>query len=355
MIIQPRPFNPRKTITVLAVLCVALYFYYQRPPPLQFWKMSGSTMGTQYSIRFTDHRLSQVEIQKLKIDIDALLAEVNRQMSTYLPDSEISRFNKSDSTEPFPVAPGFSSVARLAENICFATAGAFNPTLDHLINAWGFGPQGPRKEPDEAELQQALQLVGCGKVSIEPDGALKKPDPRVTLNLNAIAKGWGVDEVVRLMRDRGITNLFVEIGGEVYAAGQSEKLRPWRVGIDRPQEGALPGEAFDLVVELDGAAMATSGDYRSFHVTKEGRKLTHILDPRTGRPTTSSLASVSVIASNCALADALATALFVMGAEEGRSWVESYPGVEAAFIEHVSDDLLNTVMSSGFTNYLLED
>ncbi|HMO49645.1 MAG TPA: FAD:protein FMN transferase [Kiritimatiellia bacterium] len=353
MIIQPRPFNLRKTLTALAVIGVAFYFYYQRPPPLQFWRMSGATMGTTYSIKVLDQRLTQVDVQRLKQEIDAHLAEINRQMSTYLPDSEISRFNQHQDTTPFSVSPGFAGVMRLAVEVCRDTDGAFNPGLDPLINAWGFGPSGPGATPDEAILERALALAGCDAVSVTPDGALVKQHPRSTANLNAIAKGWGVDEVARLIEKAGVTNYFVEIGGEVFARGISEKIRPWRVGIDRPADGALPGEAYDLVVALDGVALATSGNYRNFFTTDDGINVAHILDPRTGRPVLSSTASVSVIAPTCMLADALATAFFVMGSDEGLAWVERHEGVEAAFTEYGADGELVTRLSPGFSSFVV--
>lgn len=353
MIIQPRPFNPRKTITVLAVLLVATYFYYQRPPPLRLWKMSGPTMGTSYAIKLLDNRMSMPEVEQLKQDIDALLAEVNRQMSTYLPDSEINAFNAFASTDPFSVSPGFAEVAHQARMICVDTGGAFDPTVNRLIELWGFGPQGPQKSPDEADIEQGLARSGCDQFMVDR-GTIRKRHPEVALNLNAIAKGWGVDEVASLLETRSITNYFIEIGGEVVARGQSEKVRSWRVGIDRPVEGAAPGEAYDLVVELDGLALATSGSYRNFVVNENGEKIAHILDPRTGRPATTRTVSVSVIARDCATADAAATALFVMGAEDGLSWVNARPEIEAVFMDYGQNGDLQTRFSDGFKNHLVK-
>ena len=338
----------------MSVLLVAFYFYYQRPPPPRFWILSGTTMGTTYSIKFTDRTLNQMEIRDLKEQIDALLVEINRQMSTYIPDSEISTFNHATDNQRHKVSPGFVEVTRLALELCWRTGGAFNPTLDHLINLWGFGPDGPTKQPDEQEIQDALSQVGCDKVVIHPDNTLQKMIPAARLNLNAIAKGWGVDQVAGLLEQHNITNYFVEIGGEVFARGQSEKMRPWRVGIDRPVEGALPGEAYDLIVELDGLALATSGSYRNFSVTEDGRKISHILDTRTGQPVVSRTVGVSVIATNCALADALATALYVMGSEQGIAWVNQQQAVAAVFMDFQDDGTLTTAFSGGFENHLLK-
>lgn len=353
MIIQPRKFNLRKTITVLAVLLVASYFYYQRPAPLRLWKITGRTMGTTYTVKLVDHTCDLSAIEDLKTEIDALLNEINLQMSTYLPDSEISIFNRTPSTEPFPVADGFAMVGERAQQICRDTGGAFDPTLNHLIDLWGFGPTGPQAAPTDEELLEQKKLTGCDQFRVEGN-ALSKSHPAVTLNLNAIAPGWAVDVVADHLMSRGITNYFVEIGGEIMAHGISEKVRPWRVGIDRPVEGAAPGEVFDLIVELDGVALATSGNYRNFQIGADGRKYAHILDPRTGRPTTTPLASVTVIAHDCTTADALATALFVMGADEGLRWVDARDGLEAAFIEHAEDGTLRTSFSHGFESHLVK-
>jgi FAD:protein FMN transferase len=348
MIIQPRPFNLRKFITVMSVLLIALYVYYQREPPLQFWKLSGSTMGTTYSVKLLENKLGSAGVALLKQEIDDLLVDVNRQMSTYIPESEINAFNASTSTTPFTVSAGFASVVKRSIELCRDTTGAFNPTLDRLINAWGFGPEGPRYQPDFVEVTEDLSFVGCDMVAYVDPRSIRKAEPEVTINLNAIAKGWAVDQVAALIESKSVTNYFVEIGGEVFARGISEKIRSWRVGIDRPAEGSAPGEAFDLVVELDGRAIATSGDYRNFAVGADGVKFNHILDPRSGSPATTPLASVSVLAPDCATADAIATALFVMGTEEGLAWVEAQPGIEAAFIEHTPDQGYTSAFSSGF-------
>jgi len=353
-IIQPRPFNLRKTLTMLAVLSVAFYFYYQREPPLRFWIISGAKWSA-YTVKFTDNRLPQAAIEQIKKDIDIKLDEINRQMSTYIPDSEINVFNQALDTDPKTASTEFSTLVQHALDICKNTGGAFNPTLDHLINIWGFGSKGPQKEPTESEVTAALSTIGCDKIDVLPDGRIRKTIPDATINLNAIAEGWAVDEVSRLLEGLGITNYFVEIGGEVFARGLSEKVRKWRVGIDRPIEGALPGAAFDTIVEMDGMGLATSGSYRNFVINDQGRKIAHILDPRTGRPTTSDLASVTVIAPDCMTADATATALFVMGTKEGLEWVNQNPGIEALFIQHTDDGSLDTMYSRGFEQYLLAD
>jgi FAD:protein FMN transferase len=349
----PRPVKLYKSLSILAVLGVAIFFYTQRrPAEFHYWNITGAAWSP-YSVKLIDHRFSESHVTALQSEIDVFLDSVNRQMSTYIPDSEISQFNHYRDTTEYSVSPAFAEVTRRAIEICRQTGGAFNPTLDRLINIWGFGHQGPRREPTEEELSTALALVGCDNIEVLPGHALRKTNPDVTLNVNAIVEGWAVDQVALLLEQKGVTNYFVEIGGEVRASGFSEKLRPWRVGIDRPVEGAMPGEQFDIIVEVDHRGLATSGNYRNFMVNENGHKVSHILDPRRGRPAESPLASVSVIAPDCATADAMATALFVMGTEEGLSFVESQTGIDAAFIEYATNGTYQTTFSRGFTNWLV--
>jgi len=353
-IIQPRSINLRKTLTVLSVVLFAIYYTYQRPAPLRIWTISGE-VWSPYSVKFTDRAMKPSDVESLKIEVDDFLNKVNHLMSTYIPDSEISRFNQSTNTEPFPVAPEFAEVLTRSLEICRLTGGVFSPSLDKLINVWGFGHQGPRREPDEATLAEAMNLAGCETIEVLPGNMLRKTNPGAAVNVNALVEGWAVDGVARLLEAHAITNYFVEIGGEVFARGESEKMRPWRVGIDRPVDNAFPGETYDLVVEVNGFGLATSGSYRKFTTTESGEKVSHLLDPRTGRPATSPLASVTVLAPDTATADGLATALFVMGSEEGVVFVNQLAGVEAAFIEHAGNDQFVTTFSRGFEQHLLRD
>lgn len=195
-IIQPRPFNPRKTLTVLAVLAVAIYFYYQRDPPFRFWKISGASWSA-YSVKFLDQHMPNEAVGELKVEIDRKLDEINHQMSTYIPDSEINLFNQLQDTEPHVASTGFAFLVQHALDLCRETGGAFNPTLDHLINLWGFGPNGPQNQPPVNEIDTALSYVGCDKIETLSEHRIRKVIPQAMLNLNAIAEGWAVDEVAR--------------------------------------------------------------------------------------------------------------------------------------------------------------
>ena len=309
--------------------------------------LSGQTMGTTYSIRLADAPLDRGELRRLQGDVDVALAEVNRQMSTYLPDSEIARFNRAGANEPVAISPDFQFVARRALEIAEATGGAFDPTVGALVNLWGFGPDGLRRvAPTSDQIAAARATTGWRHLRFAPDGRLKKDLADLKLDLGAIAKGFGVDRVAALLRERGIENFLVEIGGETLGAGRNASGEPWRVGVLKPDDtGALQG-----VARLtDGRAIATSGDYRNFYRDESGELRAHIVDPRTAAPVGHAVASVSVLAGDCLTADALATALFVLGPDEGLALLaERFSGTEALFLVRDANGDLIEKTSPGF-------
>jgi len=293
--------------------------------------LSGQTMGTTYSIRLAAAPLDRSELRRLQIDVDAALAEVNRQMSTYLPDSEISRFNRAGAGEPVAISPDFQLVVRRALEIAEATDGAFDPTVGALVNLWGFGPDGLRRvAPTPDQTAAARAVTGWRHLHLLPDGQLQKDVADLKLDLGAIAKGFGVDRVAALLRERGIQNFLVEIGGETLGVGHNDQDEPWRVGVLKP-DGSTDLQGVARLT--DGRAIATSGDYRNFYRDETGELRAHVVDPRTAAPVGPAVASVSVMAGDCLTADALATALFVLGPDEGLPLLaERFPGVEALFL-----------------------
>ena len=312
-------------------------------------------MGTTYSIKAFNNDLSASDFKALREDVESLLEDLNDQMSTYRKESEISRFNRSDSTDPFKVSPSFAEVAQVALDVGKRSDGAFDPTLDPLINLWGFGNRGRSPDlPSDEQIQLALGKTGYANLEVLAPDRIRKKLPVLQLNLNAIAKGYAVDAVSDLLRSRGLANTLVEIGGEIYASGLGEEGRPWKVGIETPNPDSLPGESLNAVIELADKAIATSGKYRNFILDEDGNTLSHILDPRSGRPVTHRLASVSVVANDCIFADGIATAAFVMGAEEGLVWIESMNDVEALFIVAEGDGGFRQIASSGFAILSLE-
>ncbi len=353
-IIQPRRFHPGKALLVAAVIVVFYLYTYTRPAPPFEWDYTGGTMGTSFTVKFLGPPdLSTNRLQEIRSGIDIVLEEVNRQMSTWMNDSEISVFNRLGAGVEFPVSPAFAEVAGRAVELNRDTGGAFDPTLDPLIRLWGFEGGKPARTPGEQEISAALASTGVRHLTVGRD-SLKKSIPGLQLNLSAIAKGFGVDAVGRFHDTQGVTNFFVEIGGEVTARGVNRAGRSWRIGIELPDPDAVRGESFAAILNVSGVGVATSGDYRNFFTGDDGVRYSHIFDPRTGRPVRSSLGSVTVIARDCMTADGLATALFVMGSDEGTVWAETQNGIEACFVVHTADGGYTNLFTSGFEAYIHE-
>jgi thiamine biosynthesis lipoprotein len=214
------------------------------------------------------------------------------------------------------------------------------------VDLWGFGPLPPVTEPPPPErIEALLGTVGFGTIEIRPAG-LVKHDASVPLDLSSIAKGYGVDQVAEVIRREGFSDFLVEIGGEVRGSGSRPDGGPWRVGINRPRADAAPDEIY-RVATLRDAAFATSGDYRNFFV-RDGVRYTHVLDPRTGRPVANGVVSVSVLAPDCTLADGLATAVMVLGAEKGLALLERLADVEGLVVLETTDGRLEDRATSGF-------
>jgi FAD:protein FMN transferase len=347
MRIQPHRFHPWKALWILALFLCACGCHTPGPANPSW---GGQTMGSTYSVKLVGSRLSAPKLEDLKAAVDAALVEVNRQMSHYMTNSELSLFNRSTSTAPYEVSPSFATVTRFSLELSGKTDGMFDPTLGPLIDLWGFGPK-PRRdtEPSESEIAAAEALCGFRHLSVVSNRFLQKDIPGLHLNLSAIAAGFGADEAARVIRAAGISNLFVDVTGEVVAFGLNAEGRPWRVGVDWPDPDSPPGGNLAAVLHLSsGTAVATSGNYRNFFRDENGRVYSHIFNPKLGRPVSHNLASVSVAATNCMVADGLSTTLFVLGPEEGRRWIETYPGAAALFIVRNEDGSYTPFASRGF-------
>ncbi len=338
------PPEPRHALEYLKAVPVLLLAVSLLPACTQReTKLEGRTMGTSWHVTVVD-RPSTAGLQD---KIERRLEEINRTFSTYREDSEINRFSRFPRAgEAFPVSRDFVAVMRTAARIHELSGGAWDGTVRPLVDRWGFGPLPPRAEPpDPKKLETLLRDVGFDRIEIRP-AALVKRVASVTLDLSSIAKGYGVDQVAAVVRGAGFSDFLVEIGGEVRASGSRRGGGPWRVGINRPQPDAAADELYRVVALRDGA-LATSGDYRQFFV-RDGVKYSHILDPRTGRPVTNGIVSVSVLAPDCTLADGLATAVMVMGVEAGLAAIERLPGVAAFVVAETKDGRLEDHASSGF-------
>jgi thiamine biosynthesis lipoprotein len=281
-------------------------------------------------------------LKALRLQIDTALEEAKQLVSIWDKNTEISQFNRFHSTEPFPVSAEFAKLVQFALDFSAQTGGVFDPTIKPLLDHWGFGP-----EAGSEPLEEIINAVGWQKVRLE-NGALVKSHPRLQLDLTAVADGYGADCAAAVIRENGCTNFLVEVGGEIVAEGSSRSGKPWRIGIESPEPGSASGEKIFQTVELSGKALATSGDYRDFQLRADGTRYSHIIDPHTGEPAESDAASVTVIAARCTTADALATALCVMGSEKGLRWLETHPQFHAFFILHTDGLAFTSKAGAGF-------
>jgi len=303
--------------------------------PKQYVEIQGKTMGTTYSIRIVPDSDLQINLDEIQFTLDSILAKIDKQMSTYRLDSEITNFNESLQGEKTKISEGFAAVLKRAIFWGKATEGALDVTVLPVVLAWRQGKanrldQSLWEPPMDTEIRLAMTKVGFNKINLNQRTLLKAVAGQM-IDLNAIAKGWGVDQLFEYFRDSGVQNFMVEIGGEVRTLGKNNKGKSWKIGIDRPMVGSMPGENIFSVVSVSNQAMATSGNYRNFKEF-DNAQYSHIIDPRTGVATQSTVASVTVIAPNCMDADALATALNVLDVEEGMALVESLDGFEAFWI-----------------------
>ena len=283
--------------------------------------LSGPTMGTWYHIKIValPAGVTQRDLQRA---VDERLHQINQQMSTYLPDSELSQFNRHTDDDWFEVSSELALVVAAAQDIAADTQGAFDVTVGPLVNLWNFGPDPqPERIPTDEQIAAAKDRVDYRQVEVRlTPPALRKTRPDIYVDLSAIAKGFAVDAVAQMLDDRGIDQYMVEIGGEVRTRGRKADGTAWRIGIERPISS---GRIIQQIVELGDDALATSGDYRNFF-DWQGRKYSHEIDPRTGRPVDHTLASVSVVTEDCMTADALATALIVLGPDQALHYAEEH-------------------------------
>ncbi|WP_116473758.1 FAD:protein FMN transferase [Zobellella maritima] len=310
--------------------------------------LTGETMGTYYSVKLVG--ADEALAVSLQAEIDRRLERVNDQMSTYRPDSELSRFNLHPLPTPFPVSTDTARVVTAALQLGRLTDGALDVTVGPLVNLWGFGPDArPIRIPSPEQLQQIRALTGLQhlQVRVTAEGEfLHKQLPELYVDLSAIAKGFGVDLVSEYLAEEGLTDHLVEIGGELRVSGHNAQGQPWRIAVEKPGPGA---GSVQQVIAIGNNSVATSGDYRNYYEL-DGQRLSHTLDPATGHPITHSLASVTVVHPSCMMADGLATALTVMGTERALAFAEA--NRLAVYLLTKTDDGFRVDMSSAFKKYL---
>ena len=293
---------------------------------------TGNTMGTTYNV-VINNSLNLNQINSMQTSIDSVLNKINYHFSNYIDSSEISRFNRS--TNLFNPSKYFLELFLLSKDVFNYTNGTFDPTVHPLVQLWGFGNLGSiYKPPEMNKISEMLNNIGLDKIEIKED-ILRKINSLIELDFSAIAKGFGVDKVSQLLLERGFFNFMVEIGGEVYCAGKINK-KLWQIGIQNPVNKNIKEEIIK-VLELSDIGLATSGNYRNNFVF-EGKLYSHIINPNSGYPVDHNVVSVSVIAKDCATADAFATGLLVLGLDLGINLVEKLDNIEAIFITKVENE-----------------
>jgi thiamine biosynthesis lipoprotein len=302
---------------------VFLVWHYRQGNQAQMISITGETMGTTYHISYFDE--DQREFQS---EVDSILKVFNHSLNTYLPDSEISQFNTTGSFQ-FDL-PYFKPVLESSQLIVEMTGGAFDPTVMPFVNAWGFGPQ-EEVNADSLLIDSLSQYVGFEKVIDFNDQRVTKKMAGSTLDFSAIAKGYGVDVVADFLRNQGLANVFVEIGGEVVVLGENmESGNPWRIAIVHPESEILK-PTFMAYVTLDNQAIATSANNFNYRLI-DGVKYSHTISPQTGFPIVQEILSATVFADNCMTADALATSFMVMGHESAIEVLNNNPHIGAFLI-----------------------
>lgn len=271
-------------------------------------------MGTTFNVTVIDPDASYATAE-LQMQIEGLLAAIDARMSTYRPDSELSQLNSSNTTDWIPVSRELCDVVASALIVSDLSNGAFDITVGPLVNLWGFGPDGiVNTPPSDADVDALRASVGYQNLQTDCAApAIRKDKPGIYVDLSAYAKGYAVDQTASLLDARNVANYLVEIGGELRSRGLNARGEDWAIGIEKPDYG---GRSVQSVFELSDIAVATSGDYRNFFESS-GKVYSHTIDPRTGYPVEHNGASVTVVAESAAFADAMATALLVLGPDAG--------------------------------------
>ena len=306
------------------------------------YQLSGSTMGTQFSVVVVTNLA--FDQQHLQTQIHAALEDIEQRMSTYRDNSELSAFNQSTSTDWVPVSKELCGAIDEAIGFGELSDGAFDITVGPLVNLWGFGPDASRNEPpsDEA-IDEARAKIGQNYLHADCDiPAIRKDHADLYIDLSAYAKGLAADDIAAVLDENSMSNYLVEIGGDLRARGHNARMERWRVAIEKPDR---PGSAVEKIIHISDLSVATSGDYRNFFEF-EGQRYSHTIDPRSGRPVAHDLASVTVLGDSAAFADAMATALMVLGPEAGLAFAER-EGIAADLLLR-NGDTITEQMSTEF-------
>lgn len=309
--------------------------------------IAGKTMGTVYHIKIVTWFFKN--LQETHKEIEFRLEKIDKSMSTFRKDSEISKFNALKQTgEKFYISDDFYCVMNVAKTLYGLTDGAWDGTVKPLVTLWGFNSVKKKKSrlPEKKEIEKLIPDIGFNMIKISKNRYLSKNNSAVFLDLASIAKGYAVDEIAALINQKGFNDFLVEIGGEVYASGLRHDGKPWKVGINSPFKNA-PYDRVYKIVPLCDMALATSGDYRNFFEIDKSR-YSHVLDPSTGYPVQNGVISVSVMTDTCTFADGLATAVMVLGHKKGLDLVNKLDRVECLIVVREKDGNLKNLYSKRF-------
>lgn len=308
-----------------------------------FQHNEGTIFGTLYHAKYLCDK-------DLKAELEAELQKVDASLSMFNPQSTISRINRGETDEMDEM---LSEVLRMSFTINSATDEAFDPTVAPLVNAWGFGFKSGQL-PDSVQVDSLRALVGLSKIHLH-NGKLTKDNPYSILDFSAIAKGYGVDRAAQVLRNHGIHNFMVEIGGEVVTEGVNEKGESWRIGINKPDDDSTSTNTeLQDIIALSGKAIATSGNYRNYYIS-DGRKIAHTINPRTGYPAQQDILSSTVMAPSCAEADAFATAFMVLGMEKAKQVLKRQPQLQAYFICSDEQGGYHTWCTEEFSAFIIKN
>lgn len=320
----------------LFFLFLLLFVFSCKQEPINT-KLSGQVFGTTYTVQyFSDDR------QDFQKQFDSLFYIINKSMSTYQANSDISKINRNEEVE---VDEHFVKVFNRSKEIYRFTEGAFDPTIGILVNAWDFGPEGKIKNLDSLKIDSLMQSVGFNRVGLRDRKIIKQQN--AFLDFNAIAKGYGVDVISEFLESKRVENYIVEIGGEIRCKGINiEKQQPWKVGVEMPHFDGT--QSIMKAISLENESMATSGTYRKYKTDEQGNRYSHIIDTKTGYPSKTNLLSISVIAQDCMTADGYATAFKAMGIEKVKTFLTTHPELKVFLIFENDNKELETLSLNGF-------
>jgi len=338
-----------KNNTAITIICLIMMFYsnISNASQSKIYQIHGKTMGNSYSISLVSNSFSAQQAFDLRNLLEYELEVINSVMSTWLKESEINKINRANSNETIKISNSLREIITQSQQIEKMTSGAFDITVAPLVKLWGFGPDGiPSNRPQQQQIDEVKAYTGSNKFKIQ-ENVFSKIDKRLQLDLSGIAKGYAVDILATKLEKNGFSDYLVEIGGEIYAKGTKPNSAPWVIAIEHPRKtNALTNNIIN--VNVNGIAVATSGDYRNYFES-QGTRFSHVINPKTGWASQSNVISATVIASKCATADALATASMVMGAKEAIEFADKYQ--IAIMIIEDNFGSIKTYQSKNFDQY----